>query len=285
MGLDSWYTAGDKSRSVSFSTEGFLFLRSTFSFFSPTELLSLAKNYQNLLFPSLRSREMRNRKLLMAMPLKTWIVMWQKRDAQTGQSLLQALQRTMPGLGMQIGPPQQVVPLWARTTKNTDWSTGPLARPFAPTLAPLTCSLALHYLLRSRAPLRSLVCSLAHFSHSLAHGKVNYQMAILFCVFFPYFWTIVLCKKLQFSGRWMTKWTDIEIKDLFFSVCQLYYRSGWTCGRRTLSIPWGARFVPLWIYQQNSLCPCAIFWRTSNGLWELNNLCFFEKWFRLRCSA
>ena len=56
-----------------------------------------------------RSREMRNRKLLSAMPLKTWIVMWQKRDAQTGQSLLQSLQRTMPGLGMQIAPPQQVV--------------------------------------------------------------------------------------------------------------------------------------------------------------------------------
>ena len=35
--------------------------------------------------------------------------------------------------------------LWARTTKNTDWSTGPLARPFAHSLAPLTRLLALHF--------------------------------------------------------------------------------------------------------------------------------------------
>ena len=42
-------------------------------------------------------------------------------------------------------------------------STGPLARPFARSLAP-DCSL------RSRPPLRSL----AHFTHSLARGKVNF---------------------------------------------------------------------------------------------------------------
>ena len=45
--------------------------------------------------------------------------------------------------------------LWARTVKNTDCSTGPLARPFARSLAPL-------------------IRSLAHFAHSLARGKVNY---------------------------------------------------------------------------------------------------------------
>ena len=45
---------------------------------------------------------------------------------------------------------------WARSTKNPDVSTGPLARPFARSLAPLTRSLAPHYSLRSRAPLRSL---------------------------------------------------------------------------------------------------------------------------------
>ena len=91
-----------------------------FFFFAHRITFSCQKLSKPSLSFTLRSREMRNRKLLMAMPLKTWIVMWQKRDAQTGQSLLQALQRTMPGLGMQIGPPQQVVPLWARTTKNTD---------------------------------------------------------------------------------------------------------------------------------------------------------------------
>ena len=40
-------------------------------------------------------------------------------------------------------------------------------------LAPLTHSFAPHYSLRSRASLRSLVRSLAHFAHSLARGTVN----------------------------------------------------------------------------------------------------------------
>ena len=70
--------------------------------------------------------------------------------------------------------------LWARITKNTDWSTGPLARPFTCSLAPLTRSLAPltrslaplthllapHYSFCSCAPLRSLARSLAHFPHS-----------------------------------------------------------------------------------------------------------------------
>ena len=71
--------------------------------------------------------------------------------------------------------------LWCRIIKNTDWSTGPLARPFACSLAPLTHSLALYYSLRLRAPLRSLVHSLAHFA-PFAHRKVN--ESYLFCVFF-----------------------------------------------------------------------------------------------------
>ena len=60
--------------------------------------------------------------------------------------------------------------LWARKTMNTDWSNGPLARPFARSLAPLTHSLAPHY-------------SLAHFAHSRAHGTVFDYMTI-FSVFF-----------------------------------------------------------------------------------------------------
>ena len=62
--------------------------------------------------------------------------------------------------------------LWARSTKNPDQRTGPLACPFARSLAPLSRSLAPHYLLRSRAPLRSLSRSLARFAQSLA-GTVN----------------------------------------------------------------------------------------------------------------
>ena len=63
--------------------------------------------------------------------------------------------------------------LWFRITKNRDWSTGPLARPFARSLTPLTHSLAPDCSLRSRPLLRSLVCSLAHFAHSLARGTMN----------------------------------------------------------------------------------------------------------------
>ena len=61
--------------------------------------------------------------------------------------------------GLSFGP--EWYALWARITKNTDWCTGPLARPFAHLLAPLTRLLAPH-------------CSLAHFAHSLARGKVKY---------------------------------------------------------------------------------------------------------------
>ena len=63
--------------------------------------------------------------------------------------------------------------LWARITKNTDWSTGPLARPFAHSLARLTRLLTPHYSLHSRTLLCSLARSLAHsLAHSLALGTV-----------------------------------------------------------------------------------------------------------------
>ena len=50
--------------------------------------------------------------------------------------------------------------LWSGTNKNRDVSTGPLARPFARSLAPLTRSLALDCSLCLRPPLRSLIRSL-----------------------------------------------------------------------------------------------------------------------------
>ena len=68
--------------------------------------------------------------------------------------------------------------LWARAAKNTDCSTGPLARPFAHSLDLLTRSVAPHYSLCSRAPLRSLARSLAHFAHSRTRGTVNDSMGI-----------------------------------------------------------------------------------------------------------
>ena len=62
---------------------------------------------------------------------------------------------------------------WFETTKNQDVSTGPLDCPFTYSILPLTHLLAPHCLLCLRAPLRSFICSLAHFAHSRAHGKVN----------------------------------------------------------------------------------------------------------------
>ena len=50
---------------------------------------------------------------------------------------------------------------------NTDWSSGPLARPFARSLALLTHSLAPVYWLCSRAPLRSLAHSLTSLTPEL----------------------------------------------------------------------------------------------------------------------
>ena len=79
----------------------------------------------------------------------------------------------------------QACALSSRFIKITDRSTGSLACPFARSLAPLACSLAPHYSPCLRAPLRSLVCSLAHFAHSLARGKEDDWMAI-FSVFFSF---------------------------------------------------------------------------------------------------
>ena len=70
----------------------------------------------------------------------------------------------------EVGAAEEAVTLWSGTNKNKDVSTGPLARPFARSLAPLTRSLAPDCSLRSRPPLRSLVRLLAHFAHSLARG-------------------------------------------------------------------------------------------------------------------
>ena len=66
--------------------------------------------------------------------------------------------------------------LWSGTNENRDVSTGPLARPFARSLALLIRSLAPDCTLWSRPPMHSLVHSLAH---SLAYGTVNNWMAIL----------------------------------------------------------------------------------------------------------
>ena len=78
---------------------------------------------------------------------------------------------------MEDDPDPPPIALWSGTNKNRDVSTGPLARSFAHSIEPLTRSLAPDCSLCSRPPLRSLVCSFAHFPHfphSLACGKVNF---------------------------------------------------------------------------------------------------------------
>ena len=57
-------------------------------------------------------------------------------------------------------PSHQPSPLWFRRAMNPDVSIGPLSCLFTRLLAPLTHSLALHYLLCSCAPLRPFVCLL-----------------------------------------------------------------------------------------------------------------------------
>ena len=102
----------------------------------------------------------------------------------------------------------RTTPRWARIIKNPDESTGPLARPFARSLLPLTRLLAPDCSLCSRPPLRSLVCLLAHFANSQARGTVNDWMTIL-SVFFSIFdrsvvWAIsgmsaVICQSSTFN--------------------------------------------------------------------------------------
>ena len=71
------------------------------------------------------------------------------------------------------------------------WATRSSVRLFARTAHSLACSGLL-------ASLRSLICSLAHFAHSLARGKVNDWMALL-SVFFL-FSTIVYFTLNVFSS-------------------------------------------------------------------------------------
>ena len=86
---------------------------------------------------------------------------------------------------------------WA--TRSSVRSFARTAPSFARSLAPLPRSLALHYLLRSRAPQRSLIRSVAHSAHSLAREKVNDWMAI-HSVFFSLFWPILRWRQPSHGG-------------------------------------------------------------------------------------
>ena len=77
--------------------------------------------------------------------------------------------------------------LWSRTAKNTDWSKEPLVCLLICSHRPRVCLLCPA---RFACALRSLVCLLAHFAHSLARGTVSDWMAF-FSWFFFIFRTIV----------------------------------------------------------------------------------------------
>ena len=109
-----------------------------------------------------------------AQPVAVWPDLAPKRESEKGL----AGEETRRPWGSKMGAGKEErkedAALWSGTDKNRDVSTGPLARPFARSLAPLTRLLAPDCSLRSRPPLCSLVHSLAHFAHSLARGKGNH---------------------------------------------------------------------------------------------------------------
>ena len=104
-------------------------------------------------------------------------------------------------------------PLWARSTRNPDVGTGPLARPFTRLLAPL-------------------ICLLAHFAHSRARGKVIDSMAIYsvfvsvlaHCALYRSHAVVVSCWRVMssistISGAWVNS-SEISIPALTFSITE-----------------------------------------------------------------
>ena len=67
-------------------------------------------------------------------------------------------------------------PLQSRTAKNTDWSTGPLARPFHRSLTPLTRLLAPPCLLRSCSLARSLTMLTPKAPGTVYDSMTNYSV-------------------------------------------------------------------------------------------------------------
>ena len=76
--------------------------------------------------------------------------------------------------------------LWSGTNKNQDISTGPFARPFARSLAPLTHSLAPDCSLCSCPPLRSLTRSLARSLRSHPRSLESELLDGYFVCFFDH---------------------------------------------------------------------------------------------------
>ena len=52
------------------------------------------------------SREMRNQKLIDAVPLRDWVILFTQRDMRQAQDFLQSLSRVAPGMGLPVSPPE-----------------------------------------------------------------------------------------------------------------------------------------------------------------------------------
>ena len=91
----------------------------------------------------------------------------------------------LPGLRDGMGHSGTSGAQWARSTKN--WSTGPLARPFARSFVrshrSFICMLCTICFARAVRCAHLFACT-AHFARSLARGTVNDKMAILSVFFF-----------------------------------------------------------------------------------------------------
>ena len=110
--------------------------------------------------------------------------------------------------------------LWSGTNKKTDWSTGPLARPFARSLVPLIRSLAAHYLLRSRA--RSLTL--------LTPSLVGQRMiGWLFCLCFFLFSTIV-------QKGFISRWSDPDNASWFGCLVRSFSMQPYSSGKKWVTV-------------------------------------------------
>ena len=152
------------------------------------------------------------------------------------------------------------MPLWAKTTKITDWRTEPLAYPFARSLAPLTHSLAPHYSLCSRPLLCSLICSLAR----LLVGQWLIRWLFILC--FSLIWPIV------HAGCAYVLWcaTDLRRSILYFYTkwttfpASLRFRGKYKC---ILVTQLESESMQAWECTSVRICKCESF-----KVWEFANV-------------
>ena len=132
----------------------------------------------------------------------------------------------------------ETIARWFRTAKNRDVGNGPLAPELARSLAPLTHLVAPHFSLRSRAPLRSFVYSLAHLLPSsweidlcLLNERVDFMQlkpTVLWHPQSPYWSVITIPMPVICRAQWVeTVWNwHIQCLDIIFFPLS-FGVSGW----------------------------------------------------------